>query len=144
MSFLKTIAEYREMVKNGIKNGDKIFEAIRTSAKVKEKSQRLEDGENDDDINISDEAIAVILKRKEICAGCPFNSRIAADKRNYSHSLPFEHCILCKCRIGYEDSKEYCLSCECGMSVWNERNKDKPPMELKWKAFNKETNQEEQ
>lgn len=134
MSLIKGIGEYVNMVKNGVKNGDKIIEGIRTAALVKEQTKRNDLGETGDVI-ISDEAIAEIMKRKDLCASCEFNSRNAKAQRNYSSSLPFEHCTLCKCRIGYEDGKEYCLSCNCGILAWNERNPTLPPMELKWTAF---------
>jgi len=124
MSIGKTIHEYLDMVKNGVKNGDKIIEAIRTSAKIKEGLSE-----------VSEEAIAEIMRRKDICAICPFNSRNAKKERGYSSSLPFEHCTQCQCRIGYDDSKEYCLSCQCGLSEWNRRNPELEPMKLKWVAF---------
>lgn len=126
MNILKNVGEYVRMVKDGIKNGDKIIEAMKISAVLK-------DGNKDH--KITDEAIAEILRRKDICAVCPFNSRNAKEQRGYTSALPFEHCTLCKCRIGYDDSKEYCLSCNCGMEAWNERNPDKTPLELKWVAF---------
>jgi len=134
MNLIKGIGEYLNMVKNGVKHGDQIIEAVRTAARVKEQNKRNDLGEGGEVI-ISDEAIAEIMRRKDLCASCEFNSRNAAKERNYNSSLPFEHCTLCKCRIGYEDGKEYCLSCNCGMLAWNERNPDLPPMELKWKAF---------
>lgn len=124
MKIIKSLGEYVEMVKNGIANGDKIIEAIKTSAKIKEGN-----GE------ISDEAVAEIMRRKEICASCPFNSNIAEKERRYSSALPFQHCTLCKCRIGADDSKEYCLSCKCGVQAWNDRNPHLPQMELKWDSF---------
>lgn len=143
MSIVKTLKEYVELVKNGVRNGDKIIEAIRISAKIKEKKRRIDEGKIEDIGEISDEAVAEIMRRKEICASCPFNSKIAAERRNYNSSIPFEHCTLCQCRIGTDDSKEYCLSCDCGMKVWNERNPHLQPMELKWTAF-KETSKTEQ
>ena len=139
MNVIKAIGEYVTMVKNGVKNGDKIIEAIRISAKIKEQEKLKLAGDNSES-EISDEAVAEIMRRKEICAGCPFNSKNAAVQRNYSSDLPFQHCTLCKCRIGTDDSKEYCLSCNCGMEVWNNKNKHLSPMQLKWTAFPKNNN----
>jgi len=119
---MSAIIDYLNIVKNGIKNGDKIIESLLISAKVK----------NGD---ITDEALAEILRRKEICASCSFNSENAKKERGYNSSIPFQHCTLCLCRIGGEDTKEYCLSCNCGITELNKKNSDKPPMELKWKAF---------
>jgi hypothetical protein len=127
MSVGKTISEYLTFVKNGIKNGDKIIEAIRVSAQMK-----------DGNPIITEEAIAEIMKRKAICASCPFNSLNAKKERNYEDPAPLKdvtHCTLCQCRIGTDNGKEYCLSCQCGMSEWNRRNPELQPMELKWTAF---------
>jgi hypothetical protein len=128
MSLRKTFGEYLEMVKNGFKNKDKIIEAMQVSAMIKN-GLVIGDG-----LEVTNEAIAEILKRIDICAECPFNSR-HAKKGSYTSTLPFEHCTLCKCRIGYDDSKEYCLSCNCGAEAWNEMNPDMEPMEVKWTAF---------
>lgn len=133
MNIIKGIGEYLKMVKDGIKNGDKIIEALKTSALLKNGNQGHV---------ITDEAIAEILRRKEICSNCPFNSRNAKVERNYTSSLPFEHCTLCKCRIGYDDSKEYCLSCNCGIEEWNRRNPDKTPQLLKWTSFKSNKNKD--
>jgi|GEM_PF-1987254 len=130
MSFVKTIGEYVEAVRLGIKNSDKIIESLAVAAQVKNKE-------------INEEALAEILRRKDICAACSHNSINAKAKGTYNSSLPYEHCILCKCRLGTEDSKEYCLSCTCGIQVWNEAHPDpKQQMEVKWQAFviNKEQN----
>jgi len=119
---MSALKDYLTIVKNGIKNGDKIIEALAVASHAKTG-------------NIEPEALAEILKRKELCAACPFNSENAARDRGYSSHVPYKHCTLCICRIGGDDTKEYCLSCNCGMSEWNKRNPDKTPMELKWTAF---------
>jgi hypothetical protein len=127
MNLLKTIKEYTEVIVNGIQNGDKIVESLVTGAKVRNKT-------------ISTELLAEILKRKEICKGCPFNSLNALKDGVYKTTLDFQHCILCKCRIGYEDSKEFCGSCECGAAAFNKMNPHLPPIEVKWTAFNSKEN----
>jgi hypothetical protein len=121
MNPIKTLSEYLVAVRNGIQNGDKIIEGLMIAAQVRNKE-------------ISDEALAEILRRKDICSSCPFNSKNAKEAKTYNSSLPYEHCILCSCRIGYDDSKEYCLSCNCGVTVWNKNHPDKK-MEVKWTAF---------
>lgn len=131
MSLIKKLSTYLDIVKQGIRNKDQIIEALGVSAAVKNG-------------RITSEALAVILKRRDICAACPFNSDNAIKAGIYipDEGRNFRHCILCYCRIGYDDSKEFCLSCNCGARSWNERNPDKPPMEVKWKAFDIETNKE--
>lgn len=130
MNVLKTIKEYTEAVVNGLKNGDKIIEGLIVGAKVKNGS-----GE------ITPEELAEILRRKEICEGCQFNSKNAG--ATYSSNLPYTHCALCKCRIGYDDSKEYCLSCNCGAKAFNEANPHLTPIEVKWTAVRQEQNNNE-
>lgn len=137
MNIIKSIGEYAELVKKGVQNGDKIIEGIRVSAKIKEQKKREALGLPHLENEISDEAVAEIILRKELCANCEFNSKNAEKLRDYSSSIPFTHCTLCKCRIGEDNSKEYCLSCNCGMEAWNNRNPHLPPMELKWRAFEK-------
>lgn len=128
---MSVVKDYLKIVQNGLRNGDKIIEALFVASQ--EKNGILDA-----------EAVAEILKRKEICAACPFNSRIAKVEHAYESNIPFEHCTLCECRIGYNDSKEYCLTCNCGITVLNERNKQNglPELPLKWKAFEKTSNNE--
>jgi hypothetical protein len=118
--------DYLGLVLNGIKNGDKIIEAMVVSSQIKNGTAMAEE-------------IAEIMKRKEICANCPFNSKNAAAHGLQKFDLPFDHCIHCKCRIGGDDTKEYCLTCNCGITEWNKRNPDKQ-LPLKWKAFKNEEN----
>lgn len=127
---MSALKDYLSIVKAGIKNGDKIIEALTVSAQVK-------NGE------ITDEALAEILRRKDICASCPFNSANAAKLTGYSSHIPYQHCILCICRIGGEDTKEYCLSCNCGISELNKRNPHLPETPLKWQAFETTNNNQQ-
>lgn len=129
MSGIKAIGEYITAVRRGIENGDKIVEALITAAQVKNG-------------NISEGALAEIMRRKDICASCPFNSKNAKLAGTYNSSLPYEHCILCSCRLGGNDTKEYCLSCECGIAVWNKNHGQLQKMEVKWGPYDvtKETN----
>lgn len=122
---MSALKDYLHIVKEGIKNKDKIIEALVVSSQVKNN-------------NVEPEALAEILKRKEICASCPFNSDNAAKLSGYKVPLGYgTHCILCICRIGGEDTKEYCLSCNCGINELNKRNAKIgiPPQPLKWSAF---------
>lgn len=124
---MSAIKDYLNIVRAGIKNGDKIIESLVVASQVKNGTA-------------SEGAIAEILRRKEICANCPFNSKNAKRDRGYNSSIPFEHCTLCLCRIGADDSKEACLSCTCGINEWNKRNQDKPPMEVKWGPYTETKN----
>lgn len=119
---MSLVKDYLSIVTNGIRNGDKIIEALTVSSQVKNGT-------------VEPEALAEILRRKDICASCPFNSVNAEKNDGYESSIPYQHCTLCICRIGGTDTKEYCLSCNCGIKVLNDRNKDLPPIPLKWEAF---------
>lgn len=126
---MSKLKDWLTVVKNGIINGDKIIEAIRISSMVKNGTA-------------TDEQVAEILRRKEICANCPFNSKNAEANGLKKLDVPFEHCIHCACRIGGEDTKEYCLSCNCGLKVWNKNNPDKQ-IPLKWTAIIKDKTTED-
>lgn len=126
---MQKMKDYLKVVKNGIANSDKIIEAMWVSAQIKNEGS-----------SISEEAIAEIMKRKEICSTCPYNSKNAAAHGMKALDVSFQHCILCTCRIGGDDSKEYCLSCQCGISELNRQNPDKPPVPLKWSAFTDKNN----
>lgn len=117
---MSLLGNYLTMVKNGIKNGDKIIEAFKISSMVKNGTA-------------TDEQIAEIMMRKEICKTCPFNSANAKAHGFKTLGLPYQHCIQCSCRIGGDDTKEYCLSCNCGLTEWNKKNPD-AQIPLKWKA----------
>jgi hypothetical protein len=128
MGLIKSIGEYVNAVKLGFQNGDKIIEAMQVSAQVK----NSEEGKQ---TTVTPEALAEIMRRKDICADCPFNSRAGKANGSYTSSLPYEHCILCKCRIGYDDSKEYCLSCNCGALGWNQDHPNLKQLEVRWTSF---------
>lgn len=127
---MSKIKDWLKVVKAGIQNGDKIVEAIWISTQMKNEGV------------VSAEAVAEIMKRKEICAECPFNSANAPAHGIKPLDVPFQHCVFCACRIGGEDTKEYCLSCNCGITEWNRDNPDKK-MELKWSAFTQPINTDE-
>lgn len=126
---MSLVKDYLKIVQAGIRNGDKIIEGLVVASQVKNN-------------NIEPEALAEILKRKDICASCPFNSVNAARDNGYESSVPYQHCTLCICRIGGEDTKEYCLSCNCGINELNKRNAKNgiAPLPLKWKAFETTSN----
>jgi hypothetical protein len=130
MSLIKTIKEYVELVRKGIANKDDIIDALVTGAAVK-------NGE------VNEEDLAEILRRKDICASCPFNSAIGIANGTYRSNLPFQHCQLCQCRIGGEDTKEYCLSCNCGAEAYNKMYPHLPALEVRWRATRERNNTEQ-
>lgn len=125
---MSKLADYLKVVKAGIKNSDKIIEALWVSTQIK------------NDGVVSEEAIAEIMMRKEICAGCPYNSENAPKHGLKPLDVPFQHCIHCACRIGGTDTKEYCLSCNCGLTEWNKVNPEHY-IEPYWSSFKQPTNE---
>lgn len=119
---MNSISDYLKLVKAGIQNGDKIISALAVAAQVKNG-------------RISAEALAEILRRKDICSSCPFNSKNVTDKSLLNPAVTFkEYCVHCLCRLGGNNSKEYCLKCTCGISEYNKKHPE-TPMELKWEPF---------
>lgn len=115
---MKKIKDYIKLIPLGIKNFDKIVEGIKTDALFN--SGKL-----------TDEEASEIINRRIICDNCPFLSTNAIKNNTYKSSRPDEHCSLCQCNKQYKTS---CLSCNCGIEVYNEENPDNI-LELKWKAF---------
>ena len=119
--------DYMKLLKQGVKNADKIIEGI--SRKTLNEFNLL----NDDDKH-------QIADRMDICLNCPYNSRLARTSPEHLEltGLPYAtgrtelHCSLCGCVIEF---KTACLSCNCGIETWNERYPDKK-LELKWKKKN--------
>jgi hypothetical protein len=72
----------------------------------------------------------------DICNACPFNSTNARVSSEYLAltGVPYatgrleSHCALCGCVIEF---KTACLSCDCGVEMWNQKNPEKK-QELKW------------
>jgi len=71
----------------------------------------------------------LIIKRRLICATCPFSSSNAAVNNGYKTERLDEHCVMCSCNI---HAKTACLDCKCGISVYNETVGDNDKLELKW------------
>lgn len=116
--------EYAKMALNGIKNPDLIVEGWVNEAKISNDS-------------LNEIQLSEILKRREICSLCPFNSINAQNseqyfdifKEYYKTDRNELHCSLCLCPI---KTKTASLHSDCGMAA-NKKTKD---LELKWKAFN--------
>jgi hypothetical protein len=120
---MNPFADYIKLLKQGVKNTDKIVEGI--SMKTLKEFNLLND---EDKHTISD--------RMDKCIDCPYNSRNAKVSTEYLalYNKPYTtgradfHCSLCGCLI---ELKTASLSSNCGIETWNERNPTKE-MELKW------------
>ena len=119
MSFSEKI----KMFRNGLLNFDKVVEGWITDALL-------------EDEKLTDEEVSVILERRNICSGCPFQSNNAKFSseykeifgKNYTTDRKEEHCSICSCPI---KKKTASLSSECGIES-SEKTKHLP---LKWKQF---------
>jgi hypothetical protein len=124
---MNPFADYIKLLKQGLKNSDKIVEGI--SMKTLKEFNLL----NDEDKH-------AISDRMDKCIDCPYNSRNAKVSTEYLalFSQPYAtgrndfHCSLCGCLI---ELKTASLSSNCGIETWNERNPTKQ-MELKWTKKN--------
>jgi hypothetical protein len=115
--------DYMNLLKQGVKNADKIIEGISTKT-LKEFNLLNEDDKQR------------ITGRMDICLNCPYNSRNAKLSPEYLELTghPYStgrtelHCALCGCVAEF---KTACLTCNCGVQNWNELHPDKK-LELKW------------
>lgn len=105
--------EYIKALKNGFKNPKSIFEGIFNSIGF---------------IFLPKKYKVEIQKRREICNSCPFMSKNAVKLGIYKTTRKDEHCIQCLCNIKWKTS---CLTCNCGIEKYNEKNPN-TPMDLKW------------
>lgn len=80
-----------------------------------------------------------IIRRRIICATCPFMSKNATTSPEYLALTGYhyhtnrndEHCSFCGCDIKMRTRS---LSSECGIGTWNKDNPTRQ-LPLKWKAY---------
>ena len=77
---------------------------------------------------------SVIAIRRSICSECHYNSVNAKKLVGYKTSRTEEHCTLCSCPLL---AKTASLSSVCGAQYYNETHKDKEPLPVRWKAYEK-------
>lgn len=105
------------MLEKIIKNRSKIIEGIKTQI-------RMTLG------NLPEEEEKIIIDRRLICHDCPFNSKNAEEAGWYASNRPDEHCTMCLCNT---DIKTACLSCKCGITEYNDKQKnEQDKLEVKW------------
>ena len=133
---LKGVKEYFQMIPAIAQNLPKIWEG--TVNQVKESFHMLAEDEQ-----------AEIIRRRIICAECPFNSSNAVVQLGYESSRIDEHCIMCGCTIARKTAS---LASNCGIDACNATPLDPDShcknkyvkdyndenninAELKWKAY---------
>jgi hypothetical protein len=102
---------------------------------------------------LPEEEQAEIVRRRLICAECPFNS-INAKNNGYTSDRLDEHCVMCGCTIARKTAS---LSSACGIDCCNYEpttkcnckkpnlakynNVNKTNLELKWDIFKKQSHE---
>ena len=114
------LIEYLKALKQAVKNPDLVLEGWINDAKLQ--NSELTEDEMDE-----------IIRRRAICHECPFMSINAIAAGNYITQRTDEHCMHCFCPI---TKKTASLSSNCGIEVYNVRNKNNK-MPLKWEAYQK-------
>ncbi len=120
------IKEYLLLLGKGFKNLDKIFEGVVNKIKFK---------------LLSEDKQEEIVRRAQICSGCPYNSINAQTSREYFELMGkhYEtdrldtHCAMCLCNL---DFKVASLSSECGLASYNEDHPENK-QNLKWNKYEK-------
>lgn len=112
--------EYVKLLPSAIQNADKLVEGIATNTRLKNQT-------------LAEDEIEEIIRRRVICAGCPFMSTNAKALGILKSDRTGEFCSACNCEI---DWKTACLSCDCGLTAHNKRN-PKNQLPLKWEAYDK-------
>lgn len=126
---MSQIAEYLNLIPKSIPNSRKIVEGIINNVQLSLNK-------------LSQEEKNEIIKRRVICAGCPFSSTNAkmskeykeVYNKSYESKRMDEHCSLCGCTI---KTKTASLLSNCGAETWNLNNPENN-IPLKWDKFEKD------
>ncbi len=121
--------EYLRLVPEGLKNVDQIIHSLVNEVKMKHGTLPEDQQEE-------------ILRRRIICAGCPFMSANADTSieykilagENYTTQREEDHCTFCGCSI---KTRTAALDANCGIERWNSDHPDKM-MQLKWSKYESE------
>lgn len=88
---------------------------------------------------LSEDKVDEIATRRAICLDCPFNSINAKQSqeyfdlfgKHYETQMSYFHCSICSCPL---DRKTACLTCQCGLTDWNEQHPENIQT-LKWNKY---------
>lgn len=112
---MSKLSEYIKLVPNGLKNIDKVIEALTNQVKMELGTLPKEEQE-------------VIIGRRLICQTCPFNSKNAVLMGFYKTERTDEHCIHCGCPI---ITRTASLESNCGIEEYNKKHSENK-LTLKW------------
>lgn len=124
---MSKLIEFLKLIPVGITNIDLIVEGVINDVKLTHGT-------------LPEEEQTEIMRRRLICAGCPFMSENAKVNPavNYKSDRKDEHCTHCGCPI---KTKTASLKANCGIENHNARNPD-TQIPLKWEAYKTKTNNE--
>jgi len=125
---MSKISEYLALIPKGIPNALDIVKAIKVNSQMEHGS-------------LPKDKLNEIVRRRIICASCPFNSENAkvSDEyesligANYKTTRNDVHCAFCGCPVNIRTAA---LNKDCGMSSWNEDHPDQK-LTLKWDKYEK-------
>ena len=114
------ITEYIKLIPAGIANADKVVEGVWNNIQMEKKW-------------LPENKKKEILRRRLICATCPFMSRNAQGNPaiGYQTDRTDDHCIHCGCPIIVRTAS---LKKPCGIEKYNQDHPESP-MELKWDVY---------
>lgn len=123
---MSAITEYVRAALKGVKNADKVLEGVVNNLSLKIKTLP-EDQRNE------------IIKRRLICATCPYMSENAKTSQEFKDLKGFHlhtdrldnFCSLCHCNI---EAKTASLSSSCGIESYNAENPH-TPLPIKWTKY---------
>ena len=115
---MSKLTEYLSLIPDGVKNLSGVVDGIRNDIKLK--NGTLPQDQEDE-----------IVRRRLICATCPFMSANAVKAGTYSTSRKDEHCTMCGCPT---DTKTASLLANCGIETYNIKNPNNK-LPLKWEKY---------
>lgn len=123
---MSKFTEYLKLIPRGLPNSKQILESIVTDVQMR--LGKLPEKEQSE-----------IIRRRLICATCPFMSKNATTSLEYTRltgksyitKRDDAHCSFCGCEL---NMRTRALSSNCGIEVWNKNNPDNT-LPLKWTKF---------
>jgi len=125
---MSKFAEYFKLIPKGIPHSLEIVESIVNNINLQRKT-------------LAEHKKEEIIRRRIICATCPYMSKNAKTSKEYYTLVGYhyhtdrtdEHCSFCGCGI---EMRTGSLGSECGIATWNKDNPDNT-IPLKWKKYGK-------
>lgn len=112
---MRSLKDYIKLIPAGFANADKIVEGIYNNV--------IHD-------SLPEDQQEEIIRRRVICAGCPFMSG------NNPNPKGGDHCTLCGCPI---KTKTASLHAECGAASYNKQHPNSP-LPIRWEKYESSKN----